>query len=90
MCARVGEYLHQEAPMPKMTWNSHTNNGTVYVSGSATNLYGAGSKTSANFSDSSQAVRVTIYIREEDWEHRHALVAEGREWYAAAREVALM
>ena len=76
--------------MPKMTWNSHTNNGTVYVSGSSANLYKDGSKTSASFTDSSQVVKVTLYIREEDWEHRHALVEQGREWYATAREVALM
>lgn len=76
--------------MPKMTWNSHTTAGIVYISGSATHLYGGGSKTSASFTDNSQAVKVTIYIREDDWEHRHSLVAEGRKWYENAREAALM
>lgn len=76
--------------MPNMTWNTHTNDGIVYISGSSANLYKGGGTTSASFTDASQAVRVTIYIREEDWEHRHALVEQGREWYAAARAVALM
>lgn len=76
--------------MPRMTWNSHTNNGTVYVSGSSADLYKGGGKTSATFTDRSHVVKVTLYIREEDWEHRHALVEQGREWYATARDVALM
>ena len=48
----------EDPPVPTMTWNSHTNNGTVYVSGSATDLYKGGGKTSANFTDNSQTIKV--------------------------------